>query len=190
MEQTPFALTPEQKGMLASLLHETGQPAPILAAAIAAALEALQDRAGYGGAASPETVPAPDLSKPLWQWAQELADSVPEEVWHAWPHNPEGMDLATADADDPQTHRRLVEELGKRMSRLSEQAYCAGWVSHLEKTLPALCEQAVRTGKLQPFGAAVVCPGMAARFLALRAKIGYWVVPRIAGGYGPYQLKS
>src|SRR5205809_3647963 len=30
MEHTPFELTPEQKGMLASLSHETGKPIPLL----------------------------------------------------------------------------------------------------------------------------------------------------------------
>ena len=38
MEQTHFELTPEQKGILASLLDETGQPVPTLVTAIAAAL--------------------------------------------------------------------------------------------------------------------------------------------------------
>ncbi len=30
MEQTPFELTPEQKGMLASLSRKTGKPIPAL----------------------------------------------------------------------------------------------------------------------------------------------------------------
>ena len=45
MEPTPFELTPEQKGMLASLSRETGKPMATLLAAIAAALTIL----GYAG---------------------------------------------------------------------------------------------------------------------------------------------
>ena len=42
MDTTPFELTPEHKGMLASLSQETGKPVATLLAAIAAALEELQ----------------------------------------------------------------------------------------------------------------------------------------------------
>ena len=79
-----------------------------------------------------------------------------------------------------------MEELGRRMNRLSETAYCAGWSRALNECLPALCEQAVKTGNVQPFGATVVCPGLAARLLAMREKLGHWVVPAIKGGYEPY----
>src|SRR4051812_37286233 len=44
MEPTPFDLTPEQKGRLAALSRETGKPIPTLLAAIAAALEELQEQ--------------------------------------------------------------------------------------------------------------------------------------------------
>ena len=79
-----------------------------------------------------------------------------------------------------------MDELGRRMSNLSETAYCAGWMNDLEEQVPALCAQAVKTGKVQPFGGTVVCPGLAARLLAMRDKLGYWVVPAIEGGYEPY----
>ena len=42
MEQTPFELTPEQKGILATLSRETGKPVPAL---LAEALEVLQEHA-------------------------------------------------------------------------------------------------------------------------------------------------
>ena len=49
MDITPFALTPEHKGRLASLLNETGQPAAMLIPAIVKALEELQRRSVSGG---------------------------------------------------------------------------------------------------------------------------------------------
>ena len=45
MEQTPFELTPEQKGLLATLSRETGKPIPAL---IAEALEELQSHVHRG----------------------------------------------------------------------------------------------------------------------------------------------
>ena len=42
MEQTPFELTPEQKGILTTLSRETGKPIPAL---LDEGLEALQERA-------------------------------------------------------------------------------------------------------------------------------------------------
>lgn len=124
--------------------------------------------------------------KPIWDRIQELTAAIPEEVLEEWPHNPEGIDLETADVNDPQTHKKLMDELGRRMSDLSETASCAGWLCGLEERLPALCDQAVKTGKIQPLGGTVVCPGLATRLLAMRNKLGYWVVPASQGGYEPY----
>ena len=124
--------------------------------------------------------------KPIWETARELAAAIPEEIWTEWPHNPEGMDLDAADVNDPRVRQSLMDELGRRMSHLSETASCAGWLNGLEERVPRLCDQAVTTGKLQAFGGTVVCPGLAARLLAMRDKLGYWVVPAIKGGYEPY----
>ncbi len=187
MESTDFALTTAQKAMLASLMRETGQPVSVLLKAIATALEEWQDQTSTSTTSSAETSPSSEAGKPFWAIIQELADAIPEASIDTWPQHPEGMNLATADASDPQTRKQLMEELGGRMHRLSETAYRAGWVSGLEAHLPALCEQAVETGKVQPFGAAVLCPGLAARLLAMREKLGYWVVPAVSGGYVPYQ---
>jgi hypothetical protein len=87
MEQTSFALTPEQKGMLAALWRETGKPVPTLLAAIAHALEELQESeplAHPHGDANGTRVegppPAPQaVRKPIWeQFADAFAD-VPDE---------------------------------------------------------------------------------------------------------------
>jgi hypothetical protein len=87
MEQTPFELTPEQKGMLASLSRETGKPLPDLLAAIAAALEEVQEHAPLD-AANGETavcVPPPRSKKSFGEIAAELLADVPEEVFERLP---------------------------------------------------------------------------------------------------------
>ena len=62
MEQTPFALTPQQHGILTALSRETGKPIPVL---VDEALEALQERtrrAPSNGHAPPSQAP----SAPAW----------------------------------------------------------------------------------------------------------------------------
>jgi predicted DNA-binding protein len=76
MEQTPFELTPEQKGMLASLSRETGKPLPALLAAIAAALEELEETSNGHEAVEPAVAAAPQL---FWQKAIEASQRIPEE---------------------------------------------------------------------------------------------------------------
>ncbi len=78
MEQTPFELTPAQKGLLATLSRETGKPIPAL---LAEALDGLQEhiRAHGAQAPSPTSSPAPTM-KPLWEVAADLLKDVPQEV--------------------------------------------------------------------------------------------------------------
>ena len=82
MEQTPFELTPEQKGMLASLSRATGKP---IAALIAKALEELQEREHSGHAHDEanghETeAPAPqEASPPIWERIRETFSHLSEE---------------------------------------------------------------------------------------------------------------
>ena len=88
MDTTPFDLTPEQKGMLASLSHETGKPLPALLAAIAAALEELQEQREHLDSANGETavsVPQPRSRKSFGEIAAELLADVPEEVFDRLP---------------------------------------------------------------------------------------------------------
>ena len=82
MEPTPFELTPEQKGMLASLSRETGKPLPTLLAAIAAALEELQEheRLTHAHGTLNEHEPATaETPKPFWQKALEASQRIPDE---------------------------------------------------------------------------------------------------------------
>ena len=88
MEPTPFELTPEQKGMLASLSQETGKSLPALLAAIAAALEELQEQREHLDSANGETpvnVPQPRSRKSFGEIAAELLADVPEEVFDRLP---------------------------------------------------------------------------------------------------------
>src|SRR5687768_15677724 len=84
MKPTPFELTPEQKGMLASLSRETGKPLPALLAAIAAALEELQEHErlthNHETPNGHETVePAvSEAPKPFWQKAIEASQHIPD----------------------------------------------------------------------------------------------------------------
>jgi hypothetical protein len=84
MEQTPFELTPEQKGLLASRSRETGKPIPAL---LAEALEVLQEHERMGhhrDAVSGTTPPAPRAPSVL-EIFREAREGVPEETWNALP---------------------------------------------------------------------------------------------------------
>ena len=85
MKPTPFALTPEQKGMLASLSRETGKPLPALLAAIAAALEELQEQERLthqhdtSNGHEPGEPATAETLKPFWQKAIEASRRIPDE---------------------------------------------------------------------------------------------------------------
>jgi hypothetical protein len=84
METTPFDLTPEQKGMLASLSRETGKPIPAL---IEKALEDLQEHERAGQTPSETnghetTAPAQEAQetpKPIWELFEEASLTIPDE---------------------------------------------------------------------------------------------------------------
>ncbi len=92
METTPFELTPEQKGLLASLARETGKAIPTL---ITEALDELQERVHPrpGAQAIPgkdQTTPPADHEPPprrnhLWEIAADLLKDVPEEDFACLP---------------------------------------------------------------------------------------------------------
>jgi hypothetical protein len=82
MEMTPFELTTEQKGLLASLSRATGTPIPAL---LAKALEGLQEGecAGHalGETNGHETdAPAPQAAHtPLWERIRETFSNLSED---------------------------------------------------------------------------------------------------------------
>jgi len=79
MEPTPFELTPEQKGMLATLSRETGKPIPAL---IAKALEELQEheRLDRPHDDLPGTPPPATPSSSVLDIFREAREGVPEET--------------------------------------------------------------------------------------------------------------
>jgi hypothetical protein len=76
MEQTPFELTPAQKGMLTTLSQETGKPVPAL---LEEALEALQERE-HGRQQSSAPTPSPRRKQRLGEIAAALLADVPDAV--------------------------------------------------------------------------------------------------------------
>jgi hypothetical protein len=82
MEQTPFELTPEQKGMLASLSRETGKPVPTL---LAKALEELQEHErpdhanGETNGHETEALAPQEPYKPIWERIRETFSNLSEE---------------------------------------------------------------------------------------------------------------
>ena len=89
MDTTPFDLTPEQKGMLASLSRETGKPIPVL---LAKALEALREREHSdpthdetNGHKTAEAPVRPEPSQPIWECIRETFSNLSEEDLHSLP---------------------------------------------------------------------------------------------------------
>ena len=87
MESTPFELTPEQKGMLASLCREAGQPLSTLLAAIADVLEEVQEKerrerehgTSNGHESAAPALEAPETPKPIWDLFEEASLTIPDE---------------------------------------------------------------------------------------------------------------
>jgi hypothetical protein len=78
METNLFDLTPEQKGLLVALAQKTGKPIPAL---IAEALGELQEHVHlHGERAQHPTLPPDQMTKPLWEIADDLLKDVPQEV--------------------------------------------------------------------------------------------------------------
>ena len=85
METTPFDLTPEQKGLLASLARETGKPIPVL---LAEALEELQEHVHpkhvhhptNGGRKEDTRTQQDQTTKHIWDIAAKMLQDVPKEA--------------------------------------------------------------------------------------------------------------
>ena len=68
----------------------------------------------------------------------------------------------------------LVQQLGAAMSELSEECYCAGWMSGSEDAIPELCRRALATGLAQHWGHGVVTPEVARMLTTLAERAGAW----------------
>jgi predicted nucleic acid-binding protein len=86
MEQTPFELTPEQKGILATLSRETGKSIPAL---LAEALEVLQEHERFNQQHDnvPSTSSSATRSSAVLEIFREASEGIPEEVWKALPED-------------------------------------------------------------------------------------------------------
>jgi len=108
METPRFALTPKQKGLLASLLRETGQPASRLLPVIVEALEELEGHAPIdhtnGETNKHETAdPAPETAcQPIWALFADAFKDVPE------------AELARLPEDGAAQHDHYIYGLPKR----------------------------------------------------------------------------
>src|SRR5947207_4058648 len=107
MKQTPFELTPKQKGLLATLSRETGKPIPAL---LAEALDVLQEREHIdhansrtnGSEEQPDASTLPPRKKRLGEIAEELFRDIPEE------------ELARLPVDGAAQHDHYIYGLPKR----------------------------------------------------------------------------
>ena len=86
MERTPFELTPEQQGMLASLSRETSKPIPAL---IAKALEELQEHERLEREHDEEAATHQQATRTpsVLDIFQEAREGISEETWKALPQD-------------------------------------------------------------------------------------------------------
>jgi hypothetical protein len=81
----------------------------------------------------------------------------------------------------------LIETLGRSMSDISEEAYCAGWYCGTEYYVPELCRRAIRAQQPQPWSRAIITPGRAQELLEIVRTLGHWVKLNDEGtGYEPF----
>jgi hypothetical protein len=89
---------------------------------------------------------------------------------------------------DDRQHHDLAQQLGKAMSDISEDCYCAGWLGGTEYLVPELCRRAVLTGTPQFWGHGEVTPAQAQELIALAERAGCWAdTDYLSVGYDPFQ---
>lgn len=77
-------------------------------------------------------------------------------------------------ADRPHDADALLQELGRRMSELSEACMAAGWLGGTEYLVPELCRRAIDQQQSQRWGHGEVHPERAAQLMALADQLGHW----------------
>lgn len=89
---------------------------------------------------------------------------------------------------DDATRNGLLQLLGKAMSDVSEECYCAGWLDGTEYFVPELCRRALTTRQTQHWGRWEVTPELARGLQALADQVGSWAnLDADATGYIPFQ---
>lgn len=76
---------------------------------------------------------------------------------------------------EKRSRKRLRDQLGHEMSRISKECYYAEWLRNSEYVVPELCRRALQDMEAQPWGCGEVTPERAARLVALAAELGHWV---------------
>ena len=88
---------------------------------------------------------------------------------------------------DQVTRHALVQQLGEAMSNISEDCYCAGWLSGTEYTVPELCRRALESGQTQYWGHGEITPDQARLLVELAERLGCWADTDLASiGYDPF----
>ena len=88
---------------------------------------------------------------------------------------------------DPALRHAVIQQLGKAMSDISEECYCAGWLGGTEYFVPELCRRAIASGRSQYWGFGRVTPTRAKELTALAEKAGCWAdTDYMSVGYDPF----
>jgi len=72
-------------------------------------------------------------------------------------------------------YEELMEELGCRMSRLSEEATCSSWHERVEEELPEVCIDIVERNRPGLFDTTVISVLEARLLMSLAERLGHWV---------------
>jgi hypothetical protein len=89
---------------------------------------------------------------------------------------------------DEATRHELVQQLGQKMSDISEECYCAGWLGDTEYMVPELCRRAIASGQPQQWGHGAISPDQALDLFNLADRIGCWAdSDDDSVGYKPFQ---
>src|SRR5436305_7003571 len=91
-----------------------------------------------------------------------------------------------------QTYRRemVMQELGRQMSVISEEATCSLWGWRMEDELPAVLHAVALSGSPGHYQCVEISPVYAAWLTALAAELGHWVMSGPGMGYAPYAPRS
>jgi hypothetical protein len=75
---------------------------------------------------------------------------------------------------DAAERHALIQRLGRAMSDVSEQCYCAGWLDGTEYFVPELCRRALESGRTQYWGHGEVTLELADQLVALAERVECW----------------
>ncbi len=86
--------------------------------------------------------------------------------------------------------RMVIQELGRQMQLISEEATCSLWASRLEDELPAVLHAAAVSVLPGHYRGVEISPVYAAWLTTLAVELGHWVMPGPGLEYVPYTPRS